>query len=360
MPKFRQSMRLKTVLSIAALGVAAMLIPAGGAAVARPEPTVTQRFAGTDRFDTAAQIAEATFPTGAPVVIIVNGGDFPDALSAAPIAAKLGGPILLTNTNSIPATTVAAIHKLAPAQIVSIGGPTVISASVGAQLKSLVPSSTLLNTYQNWSGTNRYETSVAAVGTEWQSGINPAVVPNPKVDTLYVATGTDFPDALSASAAAAYAKEPLLLVPGNTSSIFDSNFEQETLPSLLSVALKPNKIIVVGGPDAVSQAIQNQLSTYAPVTRIAGADRYSTSAAVASATYTTSQTAIIASGENFPDGLTSAVMAGIQGKPLLLAQQNCLPSETNALIGTLGVTQITLAGGTAALGTGVAALTTCP
>lgn len=61
----------------------------------------TKRLSGNDRYDTAAQIAKYGW-NSADTAIIVSDEDFPDALSAAPIAAKKGIPLLLTSKNSLP------------------------------------------------------------------------------------------------------------------------------------------------------------------------------------------------------------------------------------------------------------------
>ena len=49
--------------------------------------------------------------------------------------------------------------------------------------------------------------------------------------------------------------------------------------------LAPSRIVVTGGGGAVSSAVEQALRAYAPVTRIAGADRYATSAAISAATF---------------------------------------------------------------------------
>ncbi|MGN6524547.1 MAG: cell wall-binding repeat-containing protein, partial [Actinomycetes bacterium] len=57
------------------------------------------RVAGDDRWETAAQIAAATYPNGAETVLLANGdrGSFADALSASYLAGALHAPILLTS-----------------------------------------------------------------------------------------------------------------------------------------------------------------------------------------------------------------------------------------------------------------------
>src|SRR5690606_37805008 len=59
-------------------------------------PANVGRLAGGSRYTTAVEISSHAYPGGAPVVYVAFGGDYPDALSAAPAAVKEGGPLLLT------------------------------------------------------------------------------------------------------------------------------------------------------------------------------------------------------------------------------------------------------------------------
>ena len=107
-------------------------------------------------------------------------------------------------------------------------------------------------------GADRYETAIKVAASF-----------SPGVPVVYVATGMNYPDALSAAPAAAAQGGPLLLVP----------------PTGLSAAvrdelrrLKPALIVVAGGEGAVSRSTYTALSGLAPsIRRDAGADRYSTS-----------------------------------------------------------------------------------
>ena len=116
-----------------------------------------------------------------------------------------------------------------------------------------------------------------------------------------MATGRDFPDALSGSAAAGAKGSPILLV------------DTRTVPSPTLAELKrlqPKKITLLGGTAAVSAAVATQLQSVAPVTRIAGADRYATSAAVSKATFTTAPRLLLATGTTFADVLVGRRRCG--------------------------------------------------
>lgn len=87
------------------------------------------------------------------------------------------------------------------------------------------------------------------------------------------------------------------------------------------------------------------------VTRIAGADRYATAIAqsVSGFASDTVTTAVLASGEDFPDALTGSSLAGAYGSPLLLTKRASLPPGLLAELSRLGATQVVVVGGSAAV-----------
>lgn len=93
------------------------------------------------------------------------------------------------------------------------------------------------------------------------------------------------------------------------------------------------------------------------VTRLSGANRYATAANVATNTYQPAGTVgaigarpranvILASGENFPDGLAAAGLAGAVDSPILLTGMNSLPVETSNALAVLGASTVHVMGGT--------------
>lgn len=83
--------------------------------------------------------------------------------------------------------------------------------------------------------------------------------------------------------------------------------------------------------------------------RVAGANRYATAAAMSARHFTESTTVVLASGENWPDALSAAGLAGAQDCPLLLVRKDSVPPETAQEIVRLGATRFLLVGGTAAV-----------
>lgn len=284
------------------------------------------RFAGADRFETAALASASTFAPGVPVVFVAAGGGFADALAGGPAAAFAGGPILLTAASSLPASTRAEIERLGPARAVVLGGEAAVAAAVEAELRSLVgPVSRL-------AGTSRFATA-ALVATETFDG---------PVAAAYVANGRGFADALAGGAAAAALGGPMLLTePGS--------LPEETADALRRLA--PATITVLGGEGAVSAAVEAELRSVAPTRRLAGATRYETAAAVVADAFPDgAETVFVATGEGFADALAAVPGAAALGAPLLLAPSaGEPPSAVTDAIRALRPARIRLLGGSAAI-----------
>ncbi|WP_022888324.1 cell wall-binding repeat-containing protein [Agromyces italicus] len=302
--------------------------PRGGSAM------TVARLQGADRYATAAAISKASFPTpGVPVVYVAAGLQFADALAAAPAAAHKGGPLLLSATTSLPASTLDELRRLAPKQIVIVGGTGAIGGSVATALGKVAPTKRI-------GGTDRYDTSRRIAADAFGAAT-----------LVYLATGRDFPDGLSAGAAAGALDVPVVLIDGAARTAGTATV------SLLK-KLGAAEVRIAGGTGAVSSGAQANLAASFTVKRYAGTDRYSTSAAVNSVFRTTAN-AYLATGAAFPDALSGAAAAGAAGDPLLLSPQSCVPPVIRTAIYAKGTTAITLLGGMGALGDRVAKLVSC-
>lgn len=301
-----------------------------------PRPTV-ERISGSDRYAAAVGISKAGFPDTAPVVYVVSGEKFPDALSAAPAAAKEGGPLLLTTSWSLPAVVSDEIARLAPSRIVVVGGVNSVSEGVLSTLATLAP------TVERRAGDDRYAASRDLVGAVFDEG----------VEVLYIATGANFPDALSASAAAGSKSSPVLLVPG-----FGSTLDSATLALVNDLA--PDAIRIAGGVNSVSPGIQAALTGLAPsVTRLGGADRFVASQTINQDAFSSSASVYVANGFNFPDALAGAALAARNTSPLYVTQTTCLSQGLAAEMGRLSATKLILLGGPNSLTPAVEQLTAC-
>ncbi|MFT4469175.1 peroxidase family protein [Arthrobacter sulfonylureivorans] len=200
-----------------------------------PEATV-ERISGATRFETAAQLSADAFPDGANKVYIAFGHNFPDALAAAAPAARDGHPILLVNTEDIPAPTAAELTRLSPSEIVVLGGAATISSQVETDLAAYANGGTVTRL----GGETRYETAAMISAANYDESTS----------EVWLATGENFPDALAAIPAAALKKAPILLVPSGGA-----------IPASVAAEiarLSPQRINVLGGTATVSDAIQQE------------------------------------------------------------------------------------------------------
>ena len=126
-----------------------------------------------------------------------------------------------------------------------------------------------------------------------------------KFDAVVLASGLNFADSLSASAA----NQPLLLVYGK--SLFAN--QKDFLNTFTG------KKYIIGGTGAVSTEIEKQIGN---CERLAGANRFNTSVLIAKKFFGTPKAVVFASAMNFPDGLCAGPLAYQLGAPLLLTTQN--------------------------------------
>lgn len=309
------------------------------------------RITGADRYAVGIAIAKKLFPTPAavPVVYITTGRNFPDALSAAPAAAFQGGPLLLTDPAALPASIKAEIERLHPARIVVVGGVNSVSMNVQSQLLSilntLTPDTDRSDDVSRLGGTDRYDASRNIVRSAFAE---------PGATTAYIATGANFPDALSASGAGGAFGIPVILVQGTALSL-----DPATRQLLIDLGVANVKI--AGGPNSVSVGIQGDLSAEWTTTRLPGLDRFDASKNIAIDAFTASTPTevFIATGFNFPDALSGAVLAGERLAPLIVVPTDCIPAATLEAIKNFGSTTVTLLGGPVSLTANVLALRSC-
>lgn len=179
-------------------------------------------------------------------------------------------------------------------------------------------------------GANRYETAVE-VSAEFDPG----------VETVYLASGQVFADALAGSALAGSQAAPLLLS------------RADLLPSATAAELdrlQPEQVVVLGGADSVADAVLEQVAevTDAQVTRVAGTDRYGTAADLA-AQFEDPEHVYVATGLEYADALAASAAGAREGAPVLLVQTGHIPSVTADVLEDLAPTTLTVLGGEAAV-----------
>ena len=259
---------------------------------------VTDRAAGKNRFATSLEIAEKfkNANAGKPLenIIIASGTDFADALSATYLANKKNAPILITagDTKSIIDPIYSFIDKscVKNANVFIIGGVNVVPETVVNTLKAKGYN------VKRLAGRNRFLTNIEVLK---EAGV--------KDEELLIASGTDYADALSASAVG----KPILLVSGKAAGMTaDQKNYLKTLSS--------KNGYVIGGANAVSSGIEKDAKAFMNVQRVMGQNRFETSVAVAEKFFKKPTAVAVAYGLNYPDGLCGGPLAFAYGCPLLL------------------------------------------
>lgn len=281
-----------------------------------------ERHHGVDRYATAASVATELHPDGASTVFIATGESHPDALAAGVAAAHADAPVLLVRRHAVPPPTLAALATLGPDRIVVVGGEVAVSDVVVSELRSATGA-----TVVRIAGVDRYATAALVALDSFPEG----------ADTVYLATGRSFPDALTGGAAAVAAGGVVLLT------------ARGALPEPTSAALEalgPKRVVVVGGEQAVSTAVElavrDLLGSEVDVVRVAGDDRFSTAAALAADAV--GGTVIAVSGLAFPDALVATTLAARHGAPVLLLGGD-VPAATSERMSMIGPEHLIVVGG---------------
>ena len=173
-------------------------------------------------------------------------------------------------------------------------------------------------------GANRYESS-AATAEEWDDA-----------ETIFLATGENFPDSLAAGPAAARLNVPVLLVTAN--GIPEATREQLE-------RLEPKNIFVAGGRKAISNSVLDEVEEITGVepVRISGGDRYETAEELSRLSWyrATSSTVWVASGTDFQDPLIASAAAALYGQAfVLLDLRSGLTADQKEYLKSLGATKI--------------------
>ena len=279
-------------------------------AAAQPVPPTpppglpVQRIDGTDAIGTSIAISQSLYQKAgsAKAVVIARSDYFSDALAGGPLAAQVGGPLLITPgapmSSSLDPRIQGEIQRVLPSgdTVYVLGGALALSPDIDTTLEALGYKVVRV------AGPDAYATAVAIAG---QLG-NPS--------TVFEATATNFADALSADPAVIQAHGAILLTDGSTQA-------PETA-SYLTAHPSDNRY-AIGGPLAAAGADPS-------ATAVWGEDLYATSTAVATKFFRTATTFGAATGLNFPDALSGGVFMGASSHtgPVLLVEPT-LPLPSN-------------------------------
>ena len=317
------------------------------------KPGIT-RLGGEDRYGTCIKVAIAVTNTHenkkVDAVVVSSGTGYADALSGSYLAARANAPIFIMNPKGSNTAVLEQISKVLnkDGKIFVLGGTKAIPKAIERKLKGIS------RNVERLGGDTRYDTNLlildagdnftpstdasdnSPASSSPDDSKQQAKEPAPTAPRdLLVCSGANYPDALSASGTG---KAILLVDKGLTA-------EQKAY-------LKKNKstfknIYIIGGSVAVSEKIANQVANYGLCKRIEGKDRYRTSIAVARNLYRSSQLqeVVLASGENFPDGLVGGPLAYSKGCPLILTHNKSFMPTYQFLVKRANIKAATILGG---------------
>lgn len=320
--------------------VAAPVQPVGALA-----PVAVERFAGVNRFETARLTAEEAFPGGATEAVLARADLFPDALAGSYLAGDIGGPILLTESNSLHPQALTGLNNLGVTTVHLMGSEAALSNTVRDSLDAAGFTTARIG------GADRYATAAAVATTPGPAAVGSTPGFGP---TAIVASGVNFPDALASGPISYRNGLPLLLtLPGSLPS--------STADALGTLAI--DHVLLVGGTTAVSDAVKTAIEALGiTVERRSGPDRYATAADLAGYARDTLgfvvDELILATGTNFPDAVASGPLGGERQAPIVLtADPLPAPSAAVCADNQPTLTGLLVEGGTAAVSD--AAVDTC-
>ena len=176
-------------------------------------------------------------------------------------------------------------------------------------------------------GASRYLTAVEVSKEAYEEG----------ADTVIIAAGENFPDALAASALAGKLDAPILLAE-------QDGFRAGTLEEI--ERLGATKAIVLGGEKALDKGVVEALEDAGlKVTRIAGENRYETAALIAKEVLGTGKEVFLVNGDEPWDALAIGPVAWMEQIPVLLTKAGALRDETKAFLVDNGIKTVTILGG---------------
>ena len=295
------------------------------------------RVAGDSRIATATALSELAFDQ-ADAAVLVRADDFPDALASAALAAEVGGPTLLTNSDSLDGRVGEELRRLGASTVFVVGGEAAVSADVVRQLEALDAADGPV-AVERIAGTGRAETAALVADRVVSFGGDVAEV--------ILARSDSFADALAAGNLATSGRAPILLT--DTGDLPDS-----TVASLGRLLPDDGSITLVGGTAAIGTAVEQHLDTDYDVTRVAGSTRLETAVAVAEVAHGQGaglEPTLLASAMKFPDALAAGPAAHALGGLLMLTDGSFAGSPPAQFMGDRAspVDTAYIVGGVAAL-----------
>lgn len=158
-----------------------------------------------------------------------------------------------------------------------------------------------------------------------------------KFKNIIVASGANYPDALSGSYLAKVKEAPILLL--------DKSKEASVKSYIASNLQQGGTVYILGGTGAVSSSFQRNLETSGyKVTRLGGNTRFDTNLKILEAAGVTDEDILICSANGYADSLSASAV----GKPVMIVGNSLTPKQQSYLKGLKG-DRFYIIGGTGAV-----------
>lgn len=288
---------------------------------------VPVRLSGSNRMGTAVEISKEAYEKS-DVVLIANGEVFNDALASISISSSLKAPLLFS-THRLYDDSLNEIKRLGAKKALIIGSHNQVPARVEDQLKQIGIS------VERVSGNSSQDTAlnIARQMAKYQ-----------KYDRVILASEKSYPDSLSAAAYSGKSKYPIIYA--------SSELGSANLKLLKEQGIK--EVIIVGGESTVSPRVSEEIKGAGiKVARVSGKNRYETSKSIGQTYYRNVNVIGLADGDNFPDALSGAVLAGKMQFPILLTNKNNLDPTVTSFVKDNGVSRAYIFGGEKSVSSGV-------
>lgn len=281
------------------------------------EKKPVERIAGDTRFGTAKKIAEKMSTSN--TALIASSENYPDALVSALLAHEKKAAILLSSAKKLSRETLSALSNKGIKNVILLGGEKAISSSVANELKAKGYNVDRIG------GNDRYETAVK-ISEKLSSS-----------ETFYMASGLNYPDALSMTALSISENRPLLLTS-------PKELSESTKARLVQAGAK--NVVIAGGYSAISKKVENELKDMGiSVSRLAGSDRYSTSSMISKKLVQKGYGLLLTRGDNYIDAVTAGPLAGASKRAILLVETKKVPSSCTKLIREVEAANVSIIGG---------------
>lgn len=271
----------------------------------------------SDAYRASSDAAKSAFPAATtksvPALVVVSASQPGDQIVAASLARALGGPVLVTHSKWLPSAAFDEIKRLKPERVFVLGTTSIVQTTVSNKIASLGPKVYRITSKNAW--------QAAALSIE--RTVKEAAASGRPVDTAYLVNGRGLADALSVSPVLGKTGRPLLFI------------DKDSMPAYTTKALKKSgikKLVLIGSADAISAKQENALKKAGySVSRIAGANAYRTSVAIAAHALSLNvgfswKSAGLVSRTSYTDALAWASASGLSNQVYLLTASNWLDS----------------------------------